>query len=394
MTTNDPSMDRHQAEAGGLSPLASAPRLDPIRDALDTLNRALQGDSGLTMTAKPTVAELLPALEQRLSAPTYLVYRPGLRRLAAEHPATPIDRFTTDDLELVMLKVIAAASKRVLATAERTGKPLRSYEPGSHGRSAGENALRGFAALFTMAERQGLIYSNPVRHKLKAPSRLDAPERPLTSVELAELHAVWSATGDDPQLDGLLFEFHRKTAARRIGALNLRLSNLHPDLGTVVVTEKFSKTRTLPLDVDLLRRLNAFALSRGAVGPSGHVFRSKRHTPMTRKRYETIYRRHHAQTSWTRELEVGVHWLRHTTLDDILNVANERVAAEFAGHAPSSIGPIGLYTKAPLARLQAVYEQLFGPIFNTSPNPVTARLSPSAGAADPLGCVTDPEEVT
>jgi site-specific recombinase XerD len=162
----------------------------------------------------------------------------------------------------------------------------------------------------------------------------------------------------------LLFEFHRKTGARRIGALNLRLGSLDPTKGSVWVTEKYAKTRELPLDVEFLGRLEAFARSRGAVRETDHVFRRKNNMRMTRKRFETIYKRHHKMTSWTQIDEVGVHWIRHTTLDDIRRTAGIEVAAAYAGHEPSSYGTIGIYTLVTFSEKQAAFERLFGPIFN------------------------------
>ncbi|MEI2637771.1 MAG: hypothetical protein V9F03_02045 [Microthrixaceae bacterium] len=41
-----------------------------------------------------------------------------------------------------------------------------------------------------------------------------------------EVATVWCATGDGPELDSFLLEFHPKVAARREGGLSLRLGAL------------------------------------------------------------------------------------------------------------------------------------------------------------------------
>jgi hypothetical protein len=208
MTTNEatptPAETTLEPAASPSANAASEVSASDLAAALALIQRAVQSGQSLdlpTAEPKPTVAKLIPKVEERVSRSTFLVYRPALKRLAAEHPTKPIDEFTTDDLEVVVRKVMKTAARRVLDEAERTGKELRSYEPESHGQGAGENAVSSYSKLFEIAEKMELITINPVRDKLKAPRRNEPPERPLTDAELAELHAIWSATGNDPELD-------------------------------------------------------------------------------------------------------------------------------------------------------------------------------------------------
>lgn len=78
---------------------------------------------------------------------------------------------------------------------------------------------------------------------------------------------------------------------------------------------------------------------------------------------ETIYDRLDEHTTWTDRLDLGVHWVRHTTLDDVRSVAGGRVAAAYAGHEDSSQATIGLYSKITFDELAAAYEAIFGPRF-------------------------------
>ncbi|CAN5670721.1 hypothetical protein BH10ACT1_BH10ACT1_28410 [soil metagenome] len=196
------------------------------------------------------------------------------------------------------------------------------------------------------------------------PKRRNNQRRPLTATELNEVGAIWCSTGNDPELDCLLFEFHRKTGARREGGINLRLANLDEDRAAVNLTEKFGKTRELPLDLDFIDRLRAFAQSRGAVFPSDCVFRSKTSTSITRKRYEMIYNRIDQHTTWSEKLNIGVHWIRHTTLDDVRTVADQRVAASYAGHDDESGDTINRYNKVDFEERCAAFEAIFGGRFN------------------------------
>jgi site-specific recombinase XerD len=346
MTTTPNSLDALIAVAGSLG-------LDA-----DDLRRAADGVDGTSTV--PVVAAYVPRALETMSDACRHAYRPGLLRLVDEHGDTRLDRVTTQDLVTLRDRIIADAAAKKIANAERSGRPLRSYERSAHGYGAGENAVRGFRYLYRSAINEGIVVGDPAI-RVKVPKRLPAPERPLLAWELEELASIWCTTGNDPRLDSLLLEFHRKSAARRVGALNLRLAHLDRRIGAVTLTEKFGKTRVQPLDVDLIDRLEEFARSRGASKPSDHVFRNRSGTPMTRRRYETIYERTHKFTTWTRMLEVGVHWIRHTTLDDVRLVAGVRVAAAYAGHDDASLGTIGGYSKVPFEQLVWAYEQLFGP---------------------------------
>jgi site-specific recombinase XerD len=72
-----------------------------------------------------------------------------------------------------------------------------------------------------------------------------------------------------------------------------------------------------------------------------------------------IFNRVDRHLGWTEPLNVGPHWIRHTTLADILSVSDVRVAEAFAGHKPSSVGTIGRYTKPTPDDLRAAYEAVF-----------------------------------
>lgn len=310
----------------------------------------------------PTVAEFLPVVIAACTEKSLPTYAPHFRRLVGAYGDRQLTDIDVNDLVTLRDTTIADAATAKLERAKRTGRQLRSYEHDAHGRGAGENCVRACRFFFRIAVQGRKLHHNPAMD-VAVPKRLPAPERPLTATELEEVALIWCTTGDDPALDTMMFEFHRKTAARREGGLNLRLGDLDERRGAITLTEKFGKTRELPYDTDGLHRLRRFASSRGATSPSDHVFRSKRCRKISRKRYETIYDRVDEHTTWTERLDVGVHWIRHTTLDDVRTVADSRVAAAYAGHDDSSQGTIGLYNKPTFEELAAAFEAIFGPRF-------------------------------
>ncbi len=309
-----------------------------------------------------TLAEFAPAALERCSPKTRPCYATPIRRMVDALGERRLDQITTDDLAELRDRIRADVADAKVARAARTGRLLVSGDPDAHGHGAAENFVRAARFLFKLAVDRRLITHSPAA-AVKVPTRPPAPERPLTPCELEEFALVACTTGNDPLLDGLIFEFHRKTAARREGALNLRICDLDARNGAVTLTEKFGRTRRLPLDADLVARLCTFAESRGATQPADRVFRSRSGNPISRKRYEYLYNRLDARTSWSGMLDVGIHWVRHTTLDDVRTVADERTAHTYAGHTDASGPTINAYTKVPFEGLVAAYEAIFGPRF-------------------------------
>jgi integrase/recombinase XerC len=320
--------------------------------------------NGGSVSGVPTFAEFLPEVVAACTEKSLPTYHTHFKRLVSNFADRRLDEVTVNELTSLRDTTVSEAAMQKLESAKRTGRELRSYEHDAHGYGAGENAVRAYRFFFKVACRANHLDVNTAA-QIDIPTRPEAPERPLTVSELEEVAMIWCTTGNDPELDSLLFEFHRKTAARREGGLNLRVGNLNLTRGAVTLNEKFGRAREVPLDIEFMRRLLDFSQRRGASGVADNVFRSKRHEPISRKRYGTIYDRLDSYTDWTEKLDLGVHWIRHTTLDDVRTVADSRVAAKFAGHSDASQGTIGLYTKVSFEELAAAFEAIFGPRFTS-----------------------------
>lgn len=322
------------------------------------------GDSAApSAAASPTgrtVQEFHPrvvAACPRKSLPTYSI---GFRRLVDVHGGSLLSDVTPLDLAVLRDEVRRQVGERRVADALARGRLLRSSDPDAYGRGAAENFVRAVRFFFKCAVLDGRLEVSPATG-LQAPRRPNAPERPLTDEQLAELQFVCSATGNDPELDGLLFEFLRHTGCRREGSLNLRVGDLHAEDCRITVTEKNGQTRDLPLRRDVIERLLAHAARRGAHTRADAVFRYKDGRPLTRRRFNTLFDRLDKHTTWSESLDVGPHWIRHTTLDDVRRVADVRVAQSYAGHRDEASGAIGRYTKPTFDELVAAYEAIFGP---------------------------------
>jgi site-specific recombinase XerD len=300
--------------------------------------------------------EVLAAVSPK-SRPTY---GKGLRALEHSFGDLPLDEVRLTHLTRLRDEMRREVGEAKVNRARRTGRQLRAYDPDAHGKGAAENTVRALRFFFRYAHDAGLIQVSPALG-LQAPRRPPAPERAL---EEHELTAIWIAgvgTSRDPELDELLLSTLRHTAARREGTINLCLGHLDLAERAISLTEKNGETRRLPLTAALLTSLDAFARTRGATQPHDAVLRYRDGRALTRRHFNSLFDRIDRHLGWTEPLDVGAHWIRHTTLTDIAAVSGIRVAAAFAGHAPSSVGVIGRYVQVTFGDLADAYEAVFGP---------------------------------
>lgn len=305
------------------------------------------------------VRDLLPRVETlcpRKSLPTYHI---GFVRLVEAFGEREIRSVTPLDLVWLRDTVQHQVGEGAVAEARKRGRALRSYDPDAHGRGAAENLVRSMRFFFKVAVNDGLASASPAA-SVRPPRRPPPPERPLSPVELRDVLRVASVTGDDPALDRRLVLFIRHTACRREGCINLVRGALHSRMRKVTLSEKQGQTRDLPLAGWLLEDLDRFAATRGGWGLDDAVFRYADGHPLTRRRFNTLFDRLDKETDWAEPLDVGAHWLRHTTLSDIAAVSGIRVAEAYAGHSPDSAPTIFRYTFVDFDDLVRAYEAVFG----------------------------------
>jgi site-specific recombinase XerD len=314
-------------------------------------------DSPLTPVLVADLHARVLDLCPRKSLPTY---RAGFERLIQRFGSFPLDGVQLTDLEKQRDDVREEVGRKRVADAIARGKHLRSYDPDAHGHGAAENYVRSVRFFFRVTVKEDLLSRSPAQ-ELTAPPRPDAPERALTESELEDLRRIAETTGRDPELDLLILDFLRHTAARREGVLNLYLTHLHIEQQAVTLTEKRGRARTLPLSSAMLRRLLTFAKSRGATAPHDAVFRYSSGTPITRRRFNSLFDRLDRHCTWSDQLDVGAHWLRHTTLSDLAAASDQRVAGAYAGHRPGRRATIERYSHVEFDDLVDAYELLFGP---------------------------------
>jgi integrase len=130
-----------------------------------------------------------------------------------------------------------------------------------------------------------------------------------------------------------------------------------------------------------MRYLVHHAQVRGAVEEESRVFRFDNGNPLTKKRYETLWKRVGANVRSAQVLGVSTHWLRHTTLTWVERNFGVAVARAYAGHAePTSNhqGVTHVYVKATLTEVATALQAL-----TQEPHPLAGQPLHTAGADDP-----------
>lgn len=313
-------------------------------------------------TSRPgecTVRLYLPRALELCPAKSLDTYHAGFSRLDGAYGPMRLDEVRPTDLELLRDRTRAEVGARKVDSARCTGRSLGSYDPDAHGHGAAENLVRAVRRFFRCAVADGVLASSPAT-ELAAPRRPLPPERALTTVELADLYRVASGTGNDQELDTRLVRFIRHTACRREGTLNLTLDALRADRPSVTVVEKFGVARELPLAGREIAALVDFARGRGARCGADAVFRYRNGRPISYRRFDNLFGRLDRYTEWSEQLDVGAHWIRHTTLTDVAAVAGLAVAAAYAGHRAPSKNPTLRYVSVGFEDLARAYDTLFG----------------------------------
>jgi hypothetical protein len=101
--------------------------------------------------------------------------------------------------------------------------------------------------------------------------------------------------------------------------------------------------REVPAPLWLLDGVEEHARHRGGTNASASALRYRNGRPLSVSRFSTLFNGVGERTDWISRLDVGIHWIRHTTLIDVEIVAGLRVAAAYAGHSDESLGVTGRY---------------------------------------------------
>ncbi|MFZ1654020.1 MAG: tyrosine-type recombinase/integrase [Candidatus Nanopelagicales bacterium] len=266
-------------------------------------------------------------------------YKTNFRRLAERFGDAGVDAVTSAELSVLGSEIHA-----------------KSVANGGIGIGAESSFIHAARFFYRVAITDGVLHDNPAA-TLEMPRRRRRVRRALSESELRDIYRTVMETSQDPTLDILLLDFHRETAARRGGAVALRLCDINVARKSVLLREKGGHEREVPASRALLTRVVDLAHRRHATSSQDGAFRYRNGQALTRRRYNTIFKHVQQNVAWALRVGVSIHWFRHTTLSDIATVAGIRVAAAYAGHLDRSVTDI--YTVPTFEDLLAAHHQVF-----------------------------------
>ena len=266
-----------------------------------------------------------------------------------------------------------------LAEQVREGAVQRRNARG--GRGAAEHLIGALRCMYGYLVADGILTQaeNPAARAAK-PRRLRSARMALPDSRLGELCRVASTTGNDPALDSLLLRLHMETACRRGGALALAPDDLDPEQCLIRLREKGETVRWQPVSPTLMRHLLAHGESRGGLGSGQRLLRYANGRPITKKRYDYLWRRLGEHLAWVETLQVSMYWVRHTILTWVERNFGFAVAVAYAGHQDNgrgsrSMGAMATYVRAGLPEVATALAALTG-----EPHPLAIK-DPGTGPA-------------
>ncbi|WP_447002348.1 tyrosine-type recombinase/integrase [Saccharothrix isguenensis] len=322
--------------------------IDDLEMARSFLERLGVSPTDLTRSEKrksvPTFGEFVPIVAGVVPMGSRKVYTPYWLKLTAQWGDARIDEKKPTDINWF------------IEHAKRTAIVRRSSR-GGH--SAAEHAFHALRCVHKYAVWNRLIDAREdPTEQVARPKRLKSNRHALDNALVSEIIEVASTTGNDPALDALLIRLHLETAARRGGALRLRLRDLDREQCLVRLHEKGDVSRWQPVSPTLMKHLLLMAHNRGARDEDSPVLRSRAGTPLTKRRYDHLWRRLGEHIDSVRTLGVSTHWLRHTTLTWVERSFGYAVARAYAGHSAATANRFSVTATYVRATINEVAEAL------------------------------------
>lgn len=213
-------------------------------------------------------------------------------------------------MELELLR--ASDVQRLVAEAMQEAETRRNNRNGS---SAGEHMVAVSRSFLNSAMRDGLVQKN-VALMISKPARKPTGRHALSKRQTAELFGVAE------EREHWMLKWYLETGSRREGLIELKPEQVRRTTRTVKILEKNRKERILPISAELNTEL---------AKPGSSLYQ------WTRRRLDGAWDRLNKATEWGYELGLSSHWMRHCAITRMERASSYAVAAEWAGHAQSSV---------------------------------------------------------
>jgi integrase len=300
----------------------------------------------------------------------------------ADHYPGLGDRWADEVLPSDLEEALRAIETRALASAAvKAANRLAAGRAVKETKATGAkyNAVGAWRCMFKVAVKdRHLARAYDPAQEVGKPKRIDGTRMALEQLQLDELWAVATGTGDDPVLDEHILDTILVAGARKEGILNLTLGGIDHVECTIRLDEKFGKVVHQPVPDWLIAKLHAFAVDRGARHPGDKVFRyrpagRRAGAPITERRFDNLFAdRIQARLPWADKEQVTGHTMRHHAITVVEREFSHAVSVAFARHEPEGVN--GRYTIARPKEVAAAVVALHGgdhPWLHREPRPRT-----------------------
>ncbi|WP_282780493.1 site-specific integrase [Nocardia sp. CC201C] len=263
-----------------------------------------------------------------------------------------------------------------LIESTRHQRRIRRNDRG--GRYSSEHFYHAIRCLYRFAvDDRYISRADDPSARLERPRPLPSNRRALPNDVLAAINRAAGEGGTDPHLDSLLIRLHTETACRLGGALALRIHDLDPTQSLILLREKGRTERWQPVTPTLMAALqNHHAERIQCFNPNRHKTRNGRllredcaqsllryrdGMPITKRRYDVLWKRIGQQVPVVATHQITTHWLRHTTLRWVERNYGHSVAKAYAGHTfQNTLGATTTYTRAGIEEVAAALVAMTG----------------------------------
>jgi len=279
--------------------------------------------------------------ERRLSPHTVAAYRRDLSRFLVSITAR-------SGMPPTLGEIPATAVRAFVAEEHRRGLGARSLK----------RVLAALRTFFDWLAREGLSTANPARG-VPTPRAARKLPRPLDTDQVAALlDGDGRANRDDPLelRDQALMELLYSSGLRLAELVDLDCTDLDLMDGTVRVTGKGGKTRTLPVGRVARAALDTWLRARSALADRGEtaLFVSRRGTRLAPRSVQARLERRAGRRAV--DGRVHPHRLRHSFASHLLESSGDlRGVQELLGHA--DVATTQIYTHLDFQHLARVYDR-------------------------------------
>lgn len=375
-------------------------QLNPFEIDLTDIRPEMLPEDQLLDSSNPIAAYVIGMLVVLDESEIPANVRRGLKDLVVLQYKTPLVRLAkrtvSRDEETVRSWGLAAAEARMERAEQEPDSVLKDRRMAAamvsierRGYSRWQDYLSAIGAVRRFAADLGMPTAGLPPHPTRGLHGVVEESDARRALESWEMDVLWDAAShhQDPDLALMVLDFVRETAARRQAVIDLTLDDIHWSESFVVLHTKFRQRVEIPVSQDLLERIAIRAAELGWDGqysaprgkwspnPSRAAFRKLDAGALTARWFDSMFNLIERQTRGKLEVRFTTHWLRHTTLSQVDQIAGANVAAQWAGHRNGGHGPsrgnaISQYVRWPVKDLKAVHRMMFP---NTPPGAVDPK---------------------